>query len=119
MTQRRYNSAVKSRIMFWLVIGPLSLVLLVGFWLQQGGWMDISPKYEQQNLLGLTVMQVIQKLGTPTNDPRVPRYAATQPEWVSEAINGTPLYLAYYQGWNTCVIWFRNDRVTRVDMHWK
>ncbi len=80
--------------------------------------MDINPKYSSRNLLGLTPDQVIGYLGPPTYDPRVLHFGATQPDWTSEDLDG-PLYLAYYQGWNTCVISFKNDHVVNVRKGWK
>jgi hypothetical protein len=94
------------------------VVLLGGCYLQMGGWMMINPKYDQSKLVGLTSSQVIQRLGPPSYDPRVPFRGTTQPAWTSEAADG-PLVLGYYQNAGTCRIEFKNDRVVSVQRYWK
>ena len=106
---------------WWMKLGlaVFKLVaLLGGCYLQQGGWMMISRRYDQSNLVGLSSAQVIQRFGPPSYDPRVPGHGSTQPSWTSEAADG-PLVLGYYQNWATCRIEFENDRVVSVERYWK
>jgi hypothetical protein len=107
---------LKTTLKITIVLAVI-LVVVVGFYLQQGGWMMWNPKYDQAHLLGLTSAQVVQSLGTPSHDPRIPIGGGSRPEWSSEADG--PLYLGYFQGWGTCVIEFQHDRVVSVKRGWK
>lgn len=102
------------------VTAAVVAVLLGGCYLQQGGWIMLNPAYGQARLSGLTSAQVVQRLGPATDDPRLPYkgFVKRPRYWASEAVDG-PLSLAYYQGWGTCVIEFRNDRVVSVRRFWK
>jgi hypothetical protein len=107
-----------------LLVCMVVACLPIGCYLQQGGWMMIGPRYTKARLLGLTPDEVIRMLGKPSNDPRVPwdfyhgRPSATQPHWRGEAEDG-PLFLAYYQGWATCRVDFKDGHVVDVQKFWK
>jgi hypothetical protein len=107
------------RTVFKIGIAAVVVVVLFGgCYLRMGGWIMIDPKYDQSNLVGLTSAQVVQLLGPPSYDPRVPPRPTTQPYWTSEAADG-PLVLGYFQGAGTCRIEFMNDRVVSVQRYWK
>lgn len=91
---------------------------LLAFWLFAGDLYFLNPKWSRKNLIGLTSAQVIQRLGQPSDDPRVPHIFNSPPSvgkgWKNEKTDG-PLYLSWdYQG-DSCVIEFSNDKV--VDVH--
>ena len=99
------------------VLGP---ALLAGCYLQQGGWLELSPAYRERHLLGLTPDEVVRRLGKPDFDPRYPPgwKPGEPPYWQDEAKDG-PLHLGYAQGWNRCVIRFEGGRVSSVGFVWK
>jgi hypothetical protein len=108
---------LKPRRAYGLVaVVSASLLLLVILELYNGFWMFWESKYDQQNLLGLTSAQVVQRLGPPSYDPRHPLHG--QSSWRSEDEDG-PLALSYYVGWAGCAIEFKNDHVVSVARGWK
>jgi hypothetical protein len=100
-----------------LVLG-ICVILPVGCYVQMGGLMMWTPRYDEKNLLGLTSEQVVRHLGDPSFDPRVPFRGTTRPSWTSEEEDG-PLVLGYYRNWATCRIEFKKNRVVSVDRYWK
>jgi hypothetical protein len=95
----------------------LCLTLLAGgYYLTQGGWMMLSPTYDQRRLLGLTRGEVVQRLGPPSFDPRAAPTYTTRP-W-ADADDGQD-YLGYYQGQATCSITFKDGKVDSVQRFWK
>lgn len=99
-----------------LIAVVVCLALFGGCYLQQGGWMMLSPKYDQSRLLGLTRDEVLQRLGPPSFDPKSAPMYTTRP-W-DDAEDG-PYYLGYYQGWATCSITFKDGKVDSVKRFWK
>jgi len=86
--------------------------------------MNVLPKYQEENLLGLSKKEVIDRLGEPFFDPskafpyrgQAPAsWAGAKPGWPME-YNGTPLPLVilYESPLSDCRIEFHNDHVTSV-----
>lgn len=89
-------------------------VLYVTSCLWWGVWINWEPKYDLKNLTGLTPAQVVQRLGTPYYDPRLPSTNG----WKNEQVDG-PLALAYRSGVYYITIRFSGDKVVRVDHYTK
>lgn len=88
--------------------------------------MKVLPKYREENLLGLSRKEVIDRLGEPFYDPsksfpyrgEAPAsWASVKPEWPME-INGIPqpLMILYEAPLVDCRIKFQNDRVVSVEL---
>jgi len=74
----------------------------------------LNSKYSRKHLIGLTSAQVVQRLGPPSDDPRVPQIfnspQSVGKAWKNEKADG-PLYLSWdFQG-DACVVEFSNDKV--------
>jgi hypothetical protein len=94
----------------------LCLVLFGGCYLQEGGCMMLSHKYDESRLIGLTRDEVLHRLGPPSFDPKSAPIYTTRP-W-NDAEDG-PQWLGYYQGWATCSITFKDGKVDSVTRSWK
>ncbi|HEY1685504.1 MAG TPA: hypothetical protein VGG19_12130 [Tepidisphaeraceae bacterium] len=117
---RRFKRKFLFKIFIPTVVGvAVAYLLALFFW---GIWMPLEPAYQLKNLQGLTPSEVIKRLGTPWNDPRVvPWYASkstTWHVWKNEEEDG-PLYIDYVEGWDMCVIGFHNNQVVSVKFYQK
>lgn len=94
----------------------LCMALFGGCYLQHGGWMMLSTKYDESYLIGLAPKEVMQRLGPPSFDPQATPMYTTRP-W--NDIEDGPYYLGYAQGWARCTITFKNGKVDSVRRTWK
>jgi hypothetical protein len=105
-------------------LGILFVILFCILLWEGGLYMNILPKYREENLLGLSKKEVIERLGEPFFDPskafpyggQAPAsWAGAKPQWPME-YNGTPLPLVilYESPLTDCRIEFRNDHVANV-----
>jgi hypothetical protein len=85
---------------------PIGLVLFFMFW--AGFLTPWDSALSDKNLLGLTPIQVVSKLGKPIIDAQTEGWPTTDP-------SGSGYWMAYNRHWQTFKIVFGNGKVVRID----